>query len=41
VKTVIFPLENKKDFDELPENIRSGIEARFVNYFDEVLDIVY
>ncbi len=41
VKTIIFPLENKKDFDELPENIKSGIEVRFVNYFDDVLGIVY
>ena len=41
VKTVIFPFENKKDYDELPEYIRKGLRAHFVNYFDEVLDIVY
>ncbi|TFH37864.1 MAG: endopeptidase La, partial [Chrysiogenales bacterium] len=41
VKTVIFPFENKKDFDELPEYIKKGLSAHFVNYFDEVLDIVY
>ena len=27
VKTIIFPLENKKDFDELPDHVRKGIEA--------------
>lgn len=41
VKTIVFPLENKKDFDELPEHIRKGLDARFVNYFDEVVDIVF
>jgi ATP-dependent Lon protease len=41
VKTIIFPYENKKDFDELPEYIRKGLSAHFVNYFDEVLKIVY
>ncbi len=41
VKTVIFPLENQKDFDELPDHVKKGIEAHFVNYFDEVLEIVY
>ncbi len=41
VKTIIYPYENKKDFDELPEYIRKGLDAHFVNYFDEVLEIVY
>lgn len=41
VKTIIYPAENKKDFDELPEHIKKGIDARFVSYFEEVLDIVY
>ncbi|MCX8124256.1 MAG: endopeptidase La [Spirochaetes bacterium] len=41
VKTIIYPAENKKDFDELPEHIKKGVDARFVSYFEEVLDIVY
>lgn len=41
VKTIIYPAENKKDFDELPEHIKKGIDARFVSYFEEILDIVY
>jgi ATP-dependent Lon protease len=41
VKTIIYPAENKKDFDELPEHIKKGIDARFVSYFEEVLEIVY
>jgi len=41
VKTIIYPFENKKDYDELPGYIKKGIKAHFVNYFDEVLEIVY
>lgn len=37
VKVVIFPYENKKDFDELPAYIRKGLKVHFVNYFDDVL----
>ncbi|MCU0821697.1 MAG: endopeptidase La [Spirochaetes bacterium] len=41
VKTLIFPIENQKDFDELPDYLKKGLKVHFVNYFDEVLDIVY
>jgi ATP-dependent Lon protease len=41
VKTIIYPYENKKDFDELPEYIKKGLNAHFVNYFDEVLKVVF
>ncbi len=41
VKTIIFPFENKKDYDELPKYIVKGLKVHFVNYFDEVLKIVF
>ncbi len=41
VKTIIYPYENMKDFEELPEHIKKGLSPHFVNYFDEVLKIVY
>ncbi|TAL29778.1 MAG: endopeptidase La [Spirochaetes bacterium] len=41
VKTIIFPVENKKDFDELPEHIRKGLDAKFANYFEDVLEIAF
>ncbi len=41
VKTIIYPYENKKDFEELPDYIKKGLDAHFINYFDEILDIVY
>ena len=33
--------KNKKDFDELRAHIKKGLTAHFVNYFDEVLGVVY
>jgi len=41
VKIIIFPFENKKDFEELPDYIKKGLKPYFINYFDEILDIVY
>jgi len=41
VYNLIFPKDNKKDFDELPDYLRKGIKPYFVDYFDEVLDIAY
>ncbi len=38
---LIFPAENKKDFDELPDYIKEGVTAHFVSYFDEVLKIAF
>ncbi len=38
---LIFPLDNKKDFVELAKYIRKGIKVHFVDYFEEVLEIVY
>jgi ATP-dependent Lon protease len=36
---LIFPADNKKDFDELPEYLKEGIKAHFVEYFDQVVKI--
>jgi ATP-dependent Lon protease len=41
VKELIFPKENRKDFEELPDYIREGITAHFVDYFTDVLKVVY
>ena len=36
VKTIIFPSGNKKDYDELSEDIREGLETHFVSTYEEV-----
>ncbi|MCD4818332.1 MAG: endopeptidase La [Candidatus Cloacimonetes bacterium] len=38
---LIFPLDNKYDFDELPDYLKEGIKVHFVDYFKDVLDVVY
>jgi len=38
---LIFPAQNKKDFDELPDYIRKGVTAHFVDYFGDVLKIAF
>ena len=39
VRELIFPEENRKDFEELDESIRAGMTPHFVKNFDEVLSI--
>ena len=38
---LLFPADNKKDFDELPEHLKEGIQAHFVEHFDDVLKIAW
>lgn len=39
--TVIFPTENQRDVDELPEYIKSGMQIHFVSHFDEVVPLAF
>ncbi len=39
IKDIIFPSDNKKDFDELPAHVRKGIKPHFVNHFNQVAEI--
>ena len=41
VYELIFPSENKKDFDELPEYLKKGITPHFVDYFEDVIKIAF
>jgi len=38
---LIFPAENKKDFEALPDYLKEGITAYFVDYFEEVAKIAF
>ena len=35
---VILPAENRKDLEDIPENIRKALEFRLVENLDEVLE---
>lgn len=39
IDTVLIPIENEKDLSEIPEEIKSGLDIRPVQWIDEVLEI--
>ena len=41
LKSLIFPYENKKDYDDLPDYLREGVEAQFVKDYPEVYKIAF
>ena len=41
VDTLVFPKENLRDYDELPDYLKKGIEVHFVDYYDEVFKIAF
>lgn len=41
IKTLIFPKENYRDYDELPPYLKEGLSVHFVNYYDEVFNITW
>ncbi|MBT3380505.1 MAG: endopeptidase La [Lentisphaerae bacterium] len=41
VKRVILPAANEKDFEEIPERVKRGITARFVEDFQDVFKLVF
>jgi ATP-dependent Lon protease len=36
IRQIILPKANERDFNEVPEHIRAGIEVHFVEHFDQV-----
>jgi ATP-dependent Lon protease len=41
IKHLIFPEENRKDFEDLPEKVTSGLVPGFVTRFGEAADLVF
>ncbi len=41
VNVLIFPKENLRDYDELPDYLKKGLEVHFVEYYDEVFKIAF
>ncbi len=39
IKTAIIPAKNEKDLDEIPNNVKRGIDIKFVSTVEEVLEI--
>lgn len=40
-RELIFPMSNRKDFDELADFIREGLTAHFVDWYQQVFDICF
>jgi hypothetical protein len=40
-KELIFPMANRKDFDELADFIREGLTVHFVDWYQQVFDICF
>jgi len=38
---LIFPKDNRRDYDELPKYIKKGIQVHFVEYYDEVYRVAF
>ncbi len=41
IKELIFPKENENDFKELPDYIKKDIKVHFVDYFKDVIKIIF
>ena len=41
LKTLIFPKENTRDYDELPPYLKKGLKVHFVTHYDEVYKIAF
>ena len=41
VKTLIFPFDNRKDYEELPDYIKKGVQPFFVSTYRDVYEIAF
>lgn len=41
LKTLIFPKDNRRDYDELPAYIKKGIKVHFVETYEEVFHVAF
>ncbi|VVA96582.1 unnamed protein product [Arabis nemorensis] len=41
VKTIIFPEANRRDFDELAENVKEGLDVHFVDNYEKIFELAF
>ncbi|XP_010496978.1 PREDICTED: lon protease homolog 1, mitochondrial, partial [Camelina sativa] len=41
IKTIIFPEANRRDFDELAENVKEGLEVHFVDDYGKIFELAF
>ncbi|PRP89216.1 hypothetical protein PROFUN_01936, partial [Planoprotostelium fungivorum] len=41
IKTIIFPVDNKKDWDELEDYIKGNLKVHFADYYKDVFEVAF
>ncbi|KAI4349898.1 hypothetical protein L6164_010441 [Bauhinia variegata] len=41
VKTIVFPSANKRDFDELADNVKEGLDVHFVDDYMQIFNVAF
>ena len=41
IKHVILPAANERDWEEVPEHIRRGIQVHFAQTFEDVVELIF
>lgn len=41
LKTIIMPKDNLRDYEELPDHLKKGIEVHFIEHYDEVVKLAF
>lgn len=41
VKVIIFPEANRRDFDELAENVKEGLHVHFVDEYEQIFELAF
>ncbi|KAG0472088.1 hypothetical protein HPP92_016634 [Vanilla planifolia] len=41
VKTIIFPAANRRDFDELADNVKEGLDVYFVDDYSQIYELAF
>ncbi|KAJ4892970.1 Lon protease-like protein 1 [Raphanus sativus] len=41
VKMIIFPEANRRDFDELPGNVKEGLDVHFVDEYEQIFELAF
>ncbi|KAF3532570.1 hypothetical protein DY000_02043829 [Brassica cretica] len=41
LKTIIYPEANRREFDELPENVKEGLDVHFVDEYEQIFELAF
>ncbi|KAH0838923.1 hypothetical protein HID58_092357 [Brassica napus] len=41
LKTIIYPEANRREFDELPENLKDGLDVHFVDEYEQIFELAF